>query len=264
MLLDSHCHLGDGAFDHDRPEVVARAWAEGLGHLVIIGESRAATELGLALARDEPRISVTAGVHPHDANTWKDDSAPWLRSMSAEPAMVALGEIGLDYHYDHSPRDVQREVFETQLGLAAELALPVVIHAREADDDMIAMLRDHPDVSAVMHSFSSSLALWQVAVALGHYISFSGMVTFRNWELDDAVRDTPLDRLLVETDAPYLAPVPLRGKRNEPAYVNHVAARVAEVRGEELGVLRDAVMANAGRLFGARIPAGEGSGEDAR
>lgn len=249
MLVDSHCHLGDRAFADDRSQVVSRAWDGGVSRLVVIGESRASTELGRTMARKDDRIAFTAGIHPHDARAWSDDTADWLRSMAADPAMVALGEIGLDYHYDHSPRAAQRQAFETQLSLARELGLPVVIHAREADDDIAAILRDHAAVPAVMHSFSSGLGLWRTALDLGHYISFSGMVTFKNWTLDEAVRGTPDDRILVETDAPYLAPVPRRGKRNEPAFVRHVAERVAQIREQPVERVIEHTGANAARLF---------------
>jgi len=250
VLVDTHCHLGDRAFADDRAEVVARAWQAGLGRLLVVGESPEAATIAFDLAATEPRISVAVGLHPHDARRWSPDVAAWLRSLVPSPAVVALGEIGLDYHYDHSPRDAQRRAFEDQLVLAAELDLPVVIHAREADDDVAAMLRAHPEVVAVMHSFSSGMALWQRAVELGHYVSFSGMVTFKNWTLQEAVRGTPADRLLVETDAPYLAPVPKRGSRNEPAYVRHVAEAVAVLRQEPVAELITRTGANAARLFG--------------
>jgi TatD DNase family protein len=256
VLVDSHCHLGDPAFAGDRAEVAARAFAAGVGHLVVIGESRASTEVGLELATSEPRISTTAGVHPHDASSWTGESASWLAAQLADPRVVACGEIGLDYHYDHSPRDIQRSVFERQMALAEAAGKPVVIHAREADADVAAVLRAFPRVPAVLHSFSSGPGLFDAGAVLGHYVSFSGMVTFRSWTLDDAVRATPADRLLVETDAPYLAPVPHRGKRNEPAFVAMVAARVAEVRGEEPAALIAATGANARRVFGPRIAAG--------
>jgi TatD DNase family protein len=250
VLVDSHCHLGDRAFADDRAEVVSRAWDAGVSRLVIIGETRAATELGRTMAREDSRIGFTAGVHPHDAREWSDDTADWLRSVAPDPGMVALGEIGLDYHYDHSPRAAQQQVFERQLSLALELGLPVVIHAREADDDIAAILRNHPAVPAVMHSFSSGLGLWRTALDLGHCISFSGMVTFKNWTLDEAVRATPDDRLLLETDAPYLAPVPRRGKRNEPAFVRHVVERVADIRRQPVEQVIEHTGANAARLFG--------------
>jgi TatD DNase family protein len=253
VLVDSHCHLGDPAFAGDREAVAARAFAAGVGHLVVVGESRASTELGLALAGAEPRISTTAGVHPHDARTWSDETAAWLSAQLADPRVVACGEIGLDYHYDHSPRDTQRAVFERQMALAEAAGKPAVIHAREADDDVAAVLRAFPRVPAVLHSFSSGPALFDAGAALGHYVSFSGMVTFRSWTMDDAVRATPADRLLVETDSPYLAPVPHRGHRNEPAFVGLVADRVAVVRGEPVAAVVEATGANARRLFGSRV-----------
>ena len=240
MLIDAHCHLFDRQFDADREEVRQRAAAAGVGHVVIIGESRAATEAALAftgpeeVARDRmpgrrPAFSLVTGLHPHDARDWDNGWDWWLRFYLQR--CIALGEIGLDYHYDHSPREVQRRVFDAQLALAEELGLPVVIHAREADDDVLAALRNFPKVRAVLHSFSSGMALLDGALALGHWASFSGMITFKNWSLDDAIRAVPAGRLMVETDSPYLAPVPHRGKRNEPAFVKQVAERVAAVRG---------------------------------
>lgn len=253
MLVDTHCHLGDAAFAGDRAEVARRAFDAGVGHLVVIGESRAATDLGLDLARGEPRISTTAGLHPHDARTWTDETGPWLAGMLRDPAVVACGEIGLDYHYDHSPRDVQRAVFERQMALADAAGKPVVIHAREADADVAAVLQAFPRVTAILHSFSSGASLFEAGVALGHYVSFSGMVTFRSWALDDLVRATPAERLLVETDAPYLAPVPHRGHRNEPAHVRLVAERAALVRGEDVAALVEQTGQNARRVFGPRV-----------
>lgn len=236
MLIDAHCHLFDRQFDADRAEVVERARAAGVGHLVVIGESKAAAEAAFDYAAGGTGllpVSVVAGLHPHDAKEWSSAYEGWLRDLAASPSrrLAALGEIGLDYHYDHSPRDVQRRVLDTQLALAQELALPVVIHAREADDDLLAALRAFPEVRAVLHSFSSGLGLFEGALTLGHWVSFSGMATFKNWQMDDLVRAVPAGRLMVETDAPYLAPVPHRGKRNEPAFVRQVAERVAVVRG---------------------------------
>ena len=223
--------------------------------MVVIGESEASAQAALGLAERHERVSVAVGVHPHDAKEWDAAQEARLRRLARDPRVVALGEMGLDYHYDHSPREVQQEVFERQLELAAEANLPVVIHAREADDDVAAVLRRHPDVRAVLHSFSSGPALLRAGLELGHYVSFSGMITFRNWTMDDAVRAVPLDRLLVETDSPYLAPVPLRGKRNEPALVRYVAERMAVVRGLDAGSLIAATGANAARCFGPRLAA---------
>jgi len=249
MLIDTHCHLADPAYDADRLAVLARAWAVGLARIVVIGESPSTAERALALAAEEPRLAVTAGVHPHDASGWSAETRDRLRSFLARPEIVAAGEMGLDYHYDHSPRDAQRATFEAQLLLAREAGKPAVIHAREADDDVAAMLRAHPDVPAVLHSFSSGPGLLRAGLDLRHYVSFSGMVTFKNWVLDQAVLDTPLDRILVETDGPYLAPVPHRGARNEPGFVRHVAERLAAVRGMPVDELIAATGANAARVF---------------
>src|SRR5437870_8892805 len=155
MLIDTHCHLADPAYDAGRPAVLARAWAAGLARVVVIGESPATAERALALAAEEPRLGVTAGVHPHDASGWSAEARDRLRTLLARPEIVAAGEMGLDYHYDNSPRDAQRATFEAQLLLAREAGKPAVIHAREADDDVAAMLRAHPDVPAVLHSFRS-------------------------------------------------------------------------------------------------------------
>ena len=253
MLVDTHCHLGDPAYDADRTEVVERAAAAGVGHIVVIGESRESADRALGLAAADSRLSATAGIHPHIATHWNDDAAAWLRGRLADPRVVAAGEMGLDYHYDHSPRDLQRAAFDAQLDLAAGAGKPAVIHAREADDDVAAALRSHPGTVAILHSFSSGIALHAAGVALGHYVSFSGMITFRSWTLDDAVRSTPLDRILVETDGPYLAPVPHRGSRNEPAFVVRMVERIAAVLGLEVAEVVARTGENAARLFGPRL-----------
>jgi TatD DNase family protein len=252
MLIDTHCHLADPAYATDLAEVLDRAWAAGVGHIVVVGESRTSAESALAMAAAEPRLVATAGVHPHDAHQWSPDSEAWLRELIQDSRIVALGETGLDFHYDHSPRSLQHRAFEAQLALAAESAKPAIIHAREADDDVAAILAAHRDVTAILHSFSSGIGLLRAGLVLRHYVSFSGMVTFKNWRLDDAIRETPLDRLLLETDAPYLAPVPHRGKRNEPGYVRHVAERVAAVRGMPVEELIAVTGENARRVFQLR------------
>lgn len=255
VLVDSHCHLASEQFAADVDEVLARAWQAGVSHIVVIGESPRAAEQALILAGREVRLSATAGVHPHDAAAWTAESESWLRATLADPRVVAAGEMGLDYHYDHAPRETQREVFDRQLALAAELGKPAVIHAREADDDVASVLRNHPGATAILHSFSSGPGLLRAALKVGHYVSFSGMVTFRNWTQDDAVRAVPADRLLVETDAPYLAPVPHRGKRNEPSFVRRTAERLALVRGESADSLIAQTGINAVRAFGSRLRA---------
>jgi TatD DNase family protein len=249
VLVDSHCHLADPAYDSDRSLVLERAWAAGVHRVVVIGESRESAERALELARAEPRLATTAGIHPHTSGEWDLAAADWLRLMVRDPLVVAVGETGLDYHYDHAPRASQRLAFEAQLAIAAECGKPAVIHAREADDDVAAILANHPKVTGILHSFSSGMGLLRAGLVHSHYVSFSGMVTFKNWRLDEAIGETPLDRLLVETDGPYLAPVPHRGKRNEPAFVRHVAERIAQVRGLPVEELVARIGDNARRVF---------------
>lgn len=249
MLIDSHCHLTDPAYALDHGAVLERAWAAGVSHVVVIGESRVSADRALELIEGEPRLVATAGLHPHDAGEWDAITESWLRRLVRNPRVVAVGETGLDYHYDHSPRAAQRLAFESQLTIAAQIGKPVVIHAREADEDVAAILDQHPHVTAILHSFSSGMGLLRASLVHSHYVSFSGMVTFKNWHLDEAIRETPLDRLLLETDGPYLAPVPHRGKRNEPAFVRHVAEQVAAVRGIPTNELISITGQNARRVF---------------
>lgn len=259
-LIDTHCHLADPAFDADAGEVIERALGAGVGHLVVIGETPATAAKALSLADGHPQLSITAGLHPHEASAWTGETAAWLEEMLGDDRVVAAGEMGLDYHYDHSPRAVQREVFAAQLALARRSGKPAVIHAREADDDVAEVLGEFSDVRCVLHSFSSGPALLEAGLRLGHYFSFSGMITFRNWRRDDAILRVPPERLLVETDAPYLAPMPHRGKRNEPAFVARTAERLAQVRGlsaREMGLLTSA---NAVACFGPRLALAPGAG----
>jgi TatD DNase family protein len=221
----------------------------------MIGESLAGSERAASFARTTRGVSATAGVHPHDAGSWSDEARNRVRELLGTPEVVAVGETGLDYHYMHSPRDVQRTAFEAQLALAAELGKPVIVHARDADADIAAMLRA-PGRQApvvVLHSFSSGDAVWEAGMAIGAYFSFSGMITFKNWTLTDRLTACPPDRLLVETDAPDLAPVPHRGSRNEPQFVRDVAARAAALRGETLDTLARRTSDNARRCFGPRL-----------
>ena len=256
-LVDTHCHLGDAAFDPDRDAVLARASAAGVSHVVVIAESLPASERAAGLARRRTGLSATAGVHPHDASAWSRDAAQRVRDLLAAPEMVAVGETGLDYHYLHAPRDTQRAVFEAHLQLAAELGKPVIVHARDADDDMAAMLRalgNRPPV-VVLHSFSSGDDVWDAGLGVGAYFSFSGMITFKNWTRTDRLAACPPDRLLVETDSPFLAPVPVRGRPCEPAYVTHTAAKVAELKGVTPAELAAATTANFRTLFAkAKLP----------
>ncbi len=253
MLVDSHCHLADPAFDTDRESVLARARTAGIGHVIAIGEDPERAGAAIALARSLGGVSATAGLHPHEASGWSAAAEAWLDGALSDPVVVAAGEMGLDYHYDFSPRPAQRDAFEAQMALAGRHSLPAVIHAREADGDVAAVLRNHPGTVAVLHSFSSGPELLDAAVALGHYVSWSGMITFRKWQSDDLVRRVPPDRLLVETDAPYLAPVPHRGRRNEPAFVAETARRLAGILGRTPEEVASLTTENAVRVFGPRL-----------
>ncbi len=251
MLIDTHCHLGDPKFDGDRVEVILRAREAGVDHIVVIADSAESADLAIALA-GEFGLSATAGVHPHVASKWSDTTMAKIKQWVAEEKVVAIGEIGLDYHYDFSPRDVQRAVFRRQLELAEEANLPAVIHSRSADSDMAAMIRDSR-ATIVMHSFSSGPEVLTAGMDRDAYVSFSGMITFRSWSDVEAVRVVSGNRLLVETDSPYLAPVPHRGKRNEPAFVVEIAKRLAEMRDMSYEEISLSTTENAIRCFGMRI-----------
>lgn len=255
MLIDTHCHLAGTAYEEDLDAVLARAWEAGVARVVVLAELGQDAARALDLAAREPRLSVSVGVHPHHADRWSADAASELAALARDPRVVAVGETGLDYHHEHSPPAVQAEAFHPQLDIAAAAGKPAVIHARDADDDVAAILLAHPATRCVLHSFSSGAGLHAAAVALGHFVSFSGMVTFKSWTADELIRATPDDRLLVETDGPYLAPVPHRGRRNEPAYVARTAERIAAVRGMAAAELVALTGFNAVRCFGSRLAA---------
>lgn len=251
-FIDSHCHLADPAFDADRDEAIGRARAAGAAALVCIGESPAMARQARDVAARYPGfVWHTAGVHPHDAASFDPTADVGALRDEVANGAVAIGECGLDYHYDHSPRDQQRRAFAAQLALASELKRPVVVHTREAADDTAAMVREAGDagIVGIMHCFAGPPALAEVALAAGWYLSFSGIITFKKWNDDALLRLAPADRLLVESDAPYLAPVPHRGKRNEPAYVSQTVLKLAEARGLSADRLGDVVSANAARCF---------------
>jgi TatD DNase family protein len=252
-FVDSHAHLADSAFDSDRDEVVDRARRSGARAVVCIGESLAVAERAAGLAGRHPGfVYFTAGVHPHDAAGFKRDRdlAGIRRAVAA--GAVAVGECGLDYHYEHSPRPNQLAAFAAQIELAAEVARPVVVHTRVAEDDTRTMIASAAaaGVVGVLHCYTGSAALAEHGLAAGWYVSFSGIVTFRKWTDDALIRLVPTDRILAESDAPYLAPVPHRGKRNEPAYVTFTIARLAAARGTDAAALGEQVARNAERLFG--------------
>lgn len=252
-FIDSHAHLADPAFDADREAVIERARQTGATAVVCIGESIATAARAAEIAARHPGFCYhTAGVHPHDALDF--DASRDLGAMRVEVARgaVAIGECGLDYHYDHSPRDRQMAAFGAQLALAGELTKPVVVHTREAEDDTRAMVREaaHAGVRGVLHCYTGSVELAETALEGGWFVSFSGIVTFRTWTDEALLRLVPEDRLLVESDSPYLAPVPHRGKRNEPAWVACTIARLASVRGTDARALGASTAQNAQRLFG--------------
>ena len=252
-FIDSHVHLADPAFDDDRDAVIERARLTGARALVCIGESIPAARRAAAIARAHPGwIAFTAGVHPHDAADF--DAArdlPALRALVDDGA-AALGECGLDYHSDHSPRDAQLAAFEAQLDLAAETGRPLVVHTRAAVDDTRRLVREAGarGIAGVLHCFTGPRELAETALDAGWHLSFSGVITFKRWDDDALLRLPPAERLLVESDAPYLAPVPHRGRRNEPAWVSFTLARLAAARGVPAATLGDIVTANAIRFFG--------------
>ena len=252
MLIDSHCHLDDARYDGDREAMIARARSGGVGHFVTIGCDLATSRAAVALAEQHDFVSATVGVHPHEVKLIEDHWYAALKTLAQSPRVVAYGEIGLDYHYNHSPQDVQRERFREQVRLARELRLPIVIHTREAQEDTIAILKEEKatEVGGVFHCFSGDAWLAKDALDLGFYLSFSGVITFQNATmLRDIVKTIPMDRILVETDAPYLTPAPNRGKRNEPAYVRHVAEKIAELHGLSVQQVEEATTQNTKQLF---------------
>jgi len=255
-LVDSHCHLDDKQFDPDRAEVIERAREAGVERMMTIGTGNGPPDLeaALRLARKHSFIYATVGVHPHDAAKATPETFAAMEALAAETKVLALGEIGLDYHYDFSPRDVQRQVFVEQLELAGRAGKPIVIHTREAWDDTLSLLREHWSGGGIMHCFSGGPAEARQALDLGFYLSFGGVLTFPKADaLREAARLAPEDRLLIETDAPYLAPVPKRGKRNEPAFMVETARRLAEVRGVAPEHIAEVTTANFERLLFAPL-----------
>jgi len=253
MLIDSHCHLDSDQFDADREAVIQRAFDAGVSHLVAIGTGNGPPDLeaGIRLADRHEAFYATVGVHPHDASKADPEVFRNLSELAKHTKVVAIGEIGLDYHYDFSPREVQRAVFIEQMRIAADANKPIVIHTREAWDDTIAVIREHWDATrgGIMHCFSGGPVQAQQALELGFHLSFGGIVTFpKALEIQEAARMAPLDRILVETDAPYLAPVPKRGRRNEPAFMIETVRKLAQLRGVTEAAIADATAENFKRL----------------
>ncbi len=250
MLVDSHCHLDFPDFAEERDAVIARARAAGIGTMLTIGTRLDQFPAVRSIAEAYDDVWCSVGAHPHEAADHAATNADELAALAAHPRVVGIGETGLDFHYEHSPHDVQEFVFRAHIAASRASGLPLIVHAREADDAVARILREERPPPGVLHCFSSGRALAEAALELGFYISISGIVTFRNADdLRAIVRDVPLDRLLVETDAPYLAPVPHRGKRNEPAFVARTAAAVAALKEIEPDALAAATTDNFFRLF---------------
>ncbi len=259
MLVDSHCHLEFPDFAAEPEAVINRARAAGVGHFLTICTRVHRFEEVASIAERHADISCSLGTHPHSAEEEGDITTARLVALAQHPKAVAIGETGLDYYYDNSPRDLQQEAFRRHIRAALELDLPVIVHTRDAEDDTMRILREEGQgtgLTGVLHCFSSSRQLAEDALEFGMHISFSGIVTFKKAdELRDTARIVPLDRLLVETDAPFLAPIPKRGQRNEPAFVVHTAQVVAGIHGLDAQVLADRTTQNFFSLFRKAVPA---------
>lgn len=250
-MIDTHCHLEMDAFDEDREDVIKRAREAGLDAIITIGSDFEGCRGAVELANKYDFIYAAVGIHPHDAKDFNEDIFSQIKEWSKNKKVAAIGEIGLDYHYDHSPRDVQKDVFKKQLYYAKEANLPVIVHSREAKRDTLKILEESGIAKGVMHCFSGDMEMAERAMGMGFYISIAGPVTFKNAnKLRDIARAIPDDYLLIETDAPYLTPEPLRGERNEPAFVVHTARFIAELRGISYEDIERITTLNAKRLFG--------------
>ena len=270
MLIDSHCHIDGDSFDEDRDEVVQRAKDTGVAAMLVVGTGDPHSDdfrKAVVVAEKYENVYASVGVHPHDAKLYDDEAEKHLTELTKSEKVIAWGEIGLDFYYDHSPRDVQREVFRRQIRKAAELDLPIIIHSRDADDETVEILKEECSSDSfgggIMHCFGGTAAMAEALMKLGFLISFAGNVTFKKAEnLRDAARVVPLDRLLVETDCPFLTPIPFRGKRNEPAFVEHTAKFLAEFYGVEFETLAKRTTQNFLDFFKLALTAETQSGRE--
>jgi TatD DNase family protein len=255
MLVDSHCHLDDPKFAGDLDAIIERAQAAGVTRILSIGtgDGPPGIDCAVRIAERYECVVASIGVHPHDASKVTGQTYYELRKLARNPKVVAFGEIGLDYHYDFSPREIQREVFSEQLLLATELELPVIIHTREAWDDTIAALTENGPHPGIMHCFTGTPEQANEALALGLHLAFGGAITFKTADqIRESALITPDDRLLIETDAPWMSPVPNRGKRNEPAMMTETVRKLAELRGTTPAHIAEVTTANFDRLMAAR------------
>ncbi|MBM4765325.1 TatD family hydrolase [Bacillus sp. B15-48] len=252
MLFDTHVHLNAEQFKDDLQEVIQRAQTAGVTQMVVVGFDRSTITKAIELCEAYEFIYASVGWHPVDAIDMTEEDLAWLRELSAHPKVVALGEMGLDYYWDKSPKDIQKDVFRKQIRLAKEVKLPIIIHNREATADIVEILKEEraSEVGGIMHCYSGSVEIAKECVELNFYISLGGPVTFKNAKKPKEVAAAiPLDRLLIETDCPYLAPHPYRGKRNEPSYVKLVAEQIADLKGLTYEEVAEATMNNAKKLF---------------
>lgn len=249
-MIDSHAHLNDSAFSQDLAEVVARAKDAGVHTIINVGYDLASSRKAVELADLYPELWAVVGVHPHDAKTWNPEIRQALKDLSKHRKVLAIGEAGLDYYYDNSPREQQRLVFREQLTLARELNLGVVVHSREATQDTLEIIREYPDVRCLLHCYSGSFETAEIYSEMGHYFSFGGPITFQNAKrLREVVSKMSLDRILLETDCPYLTPHPHRGKRNEPAYLTYTAEKLGAIHGRSVEEIVQITETNTRRFF---------------
>ncbi|SUZ91083.1 uncharacterized protein METZ01_LOCUS43937 [marine metagenome] len=250
MLIDTHCHLFYDDLKNDLPGVLDRAHGLGVNRFICVATNMEDARECLLMGESHENIFASAGVHPHDAKDAPEDFVDQIYDLMTFDSMVAVGEMGLDYFRNISDPEIQKNVFRAQMGIAQDLKKPVIFHNRDADDDVIKILKEFPDVRGVAHCFSSNLETAKAFMELGYFISFSGNLTFKNSHLPEVAKDLPLDRIMVETDSPYLSPVPHRGKPNEPGRTRFVAEKLAEIHDVPLKIIAEKTSANATDLFG--------------
>jgi len=251
MYFDSHAHYCDNRFKNDRDELLSSMPEAGISYILNAGSDMVTSKFSIKLADKYPFVFASAGVHPHDAKSMKDNTINELEKMLSHPKVVAVGEIGLDYHYDFSPRDIQKKRFIEQMELARFLKKPVIIHERESLPDVLSVVRDFKDLTGVFHCFSGSLETAKIILNMGWYLSFTGVITFKNAKkVLDVIKEMPIERIMLETDCPYLAPDPKRGKRNSSLYLKYIAAKIAELRYIDINEAAHITTENSKRFFG--------------